>query len=164
MLRTLLAERFKLRVRNEAQQFQIYDLVVAADDRKLGPRLHPATETCVPIMATASASGTGRMCGVRRSGLGALAGVGSMAWLAGILSQYADVGRVVRDRTVLAGDFDIDLEFQVAPINGASEQAVGDGRPSLFTALQEQLGLKLEPAKGPVDVLVIDHVERPTPD
>jgi len=155
MLRGLLAERFKLAVHTESRQLPMYDLVVAADDGRLGPRLRRPADTCIPIMAMQVTPDISRMCGVRRWGLGVLGGVGSMGWLAGILSQNPAVARVVRDRTGLAGDFDFDLEFQV------NEQAGGDLRPSLFTSLREQLGLKLVPTKGPVDVLVIDHAEKP---
>ena len=65
------------------------------------------------------------------------------------------VERVVVDRTGLQGSYDIDIDW-------AAE--AGSDKPSIFTAVQEQLGLKLESTKGPVDVFVIDHVERPIPD
>jgi uncharacterized protein (TIGR03435 family) len=81
------------------------------------------------------------------------------------------VGRTVVDKTGLSGRFDFDLEFapdqlpQGPPLPGApSPPPIDPNGPSIFTALQEQLGLKLESARGPVEVLVIDHVERPTPD
>ena len=79
-----------------------------------------------------------------------------MAQLAAVLSGPAN--RVVRDRTGLNGAFDLTLDYT------PDELAVGAGSISLFTALQEQLGLKLESTRGPVEVLVIDHVEPPTPD
>ena len=85
--------------------------------------------------------------------------------LAGTLS--GNVGRVVLDRTGLTGDFDVELQWTPdrVPLAGdASNPAPSPDGPSIFTALQEQLGLKLESTKGPVDVLVIDHVEQPTPD
>ena len=93
-----------------------------------------------------------------------------MASLSDILPVYA--GRMVVDRTGLTGGYDYDLRFSGAPIPGVGPgggfpiQPAGpadpDG-PSIFTALQEQLGLKLEAQTGPVEVLVIDHVEQPTP-
>jgi uncharacterized protein (TIGR03435 family) len=70
----------------------------------------------------------------------------------------ASVNRVVVDRTGLQGSFDISLEYS------PDELSADPGGGSIFTALQEQLGLKLEPTRGPVDVLIIDHVEQPTPD
>jgi len=80
-----------------------------------------------------------------------------MERLAGALS--GPVNRTVRDHTGLKGNFDVALEWTPDDLTPNGPSAV-----SIFTALQEQLGLKLEPTRGPVDVLVIDHVERPTPD
>jgi uncharacterized protein (TIGR03435 family) len=79
----------------------------------------------------------------------------------GLASQ---VGRIVIDRTGLAGRFDLDLEFSPNNRLQASPDAAdasSDGGASIFTALQEQLGLKLQPEKGPVEVLVVDHAEKP---
>ena len=77
-------------------------------------------------------------------------------------------GRPVVDRTGLVGSFDLDLTWtpEVTPSGppGASVAATDPNGPSLFTAIQEQLGLKLEATTGPVEVLVIDAAERPTPD
>ena len=91
--------------------------------------------------------------------------------LAGFLPEYA--GRMVLDRTGLTGAFDLEFRFDASrPIPGAGAgggfpiQPGGPAdpdAPSIFTALEEQLGLKLEPQTGPVEVLVIDHVEQPTP-
>jgi len=75
--------------------------------------------------------------------------------LAGTLSGV--VGRVVIDKTGLTGVYDVDLTWA-----WHDEPGSGDNGPSIFTALQEQLGLKLEPAKAPIDVVVIDHIERPS--
>jgi uncharacterized protein (TIGR03435 family) len=87
------------------------------------------------------------------------------------LSRLADmlssrVERPVQDRTGLAGNFDLDLQWRPEPgKEGPLDAGLPDSLPtSIFTALQEQLGLKLESTKGAVDVLVIDHVERPTED
>jgi uncharacterized protein (TIGR03435 family) len=94
-----------------------------------------------------------------------------MAVLAGRLSEQ--LGRPVIDRTDLKGGFDFALEWTPAPGEGSAESIglppraepppAGDSNgPSIFTALQDQLGLKLEPQKGPVDMIIIDHVERPS--
>jgi uncharacterized protein (TIGR03435 family) len=90
------------------------------------------------------------------------AGGTSMAALARLLA--VPVGRLVLDRTGLYGGFDFDLEFTAdpaAPAGGAGAPASADA-PSIFTALEEQLGLRLEAARAPVEVLVIDRIERPT--
>ena len=90
-----------------------------------------------------------------------------MSSLAGLVSSYA--GRIVVDKSGLAGEFDLVLQF--APSGGPSTNPAGNAvpvaleeGPSVFTALQEQLGLKLESQRGPVEYLVIDSVEQPTPD
>ena len=93
-----------------------------------------------------------------------------MAQLARALSSYGLIKRPVLDRTALPGVFDFQIEFAPAFAQGSSDDVPPipsgqtDSRPSLFTALQEQLGLKLESTKAPVDILVIDHIEKPTPD
>ena len=89
-----------------------------------------------------------------------------METVAGDLLSW--INRTVEDQTGLAGYFDVDLEWtpREFPVDGAfaNDRPTDTGGPSLFTALQEQLGLKLESARGPVEVLIIDSVERPTPD
>ena len=77
-----------------------------------------------------------------------------IATLCGLMGPSA--GRVIVDATGLTGNWDLDLTF-VNPVQGADSEG-----PSLFTALQEQLGLKLEPGRAPVEVVVIDRIERPT--
>jgi uncharacterized protein (TIGR03435 family) len=91
--------------------------------------------------------------------------VRKMDMFAGALARQ--VGRPVIDRTGLAGNYEFNMEWTpgltAAPTtDGASAAATPDDSVSLFTALEEQLGLKLQSSKGPVEVLVIDHVERPT--
>ncbi len=82
----------------------------------------------------------------------------TLAYFAQLLSYVPDVQRIVRDRTNLDGQFDLDIDF--SPVaNAVDAQA-----PAIFTALKEQLGLELRAATGPVDVVVIDSVEPPTPD
>ena len=97
-----------------------------------------------------------------------MAGGMSVAQLTPMLSQFTQ--RIVVDRTGLTGSFDIDSDVYARaaaarpPSAGAPPLTIDPNGPSLFTALQEQLGLKLESERAPVEVLVIDHVERPTPD
>lgn len=172
MLRALLAERFRLTVHHETRQLPIYELVVARSDGTLGPQLRETTVDCVAAVAArgnAPPRPDGPFCGTR-GGVGRLMlGSVTMSMLATVLSR--SVNRTVVDRTGLAGKFDGSLEWtpdqmSTPPPGGAPPGGLppppADG-PSIFTAVQEQLGLKLESARGPVDVLVIDHVERPTP-
>lgn len=157
MLRGLLEERFKLALHRETRQLPVFEMVLAAGTPQMNPRFRRTTTECVSFMAR-SASVAGPGCGFRRFD-GGLAGSGiTMAVLAGVLSQQPEIDRVVIDRTSLAGEFDLNLEYQ--PFATATDTS-GAAGPSLFTALQEQLGLKLQSTRGPVEVRVIDHAEQP---
>jgi uncharacterized protein (TIGR03435 family) len=138
MIQALLADRFHLVVHRETRQLPIYALVVG----KGGPRLQAADTDVGPPKSM-----LGQMV-VRRM---------SMTTLGNILAF--DLKRPVRDETGLNGEFAFKLEW--TPGLGESD-AGPSSRPSLFTAVQEQLGLKLESTKGPIEVLVIDHVEKPS--
>jgi len=167
-VKQLLADRFGLRVHNEKQELAIYALVVASPDGRLGPAIQRVeVDRCPQAAAEAAArarSGQPRppVAPGQRPGCGLFYNPGSLRGgsiglgpLVGRLSPI--VGRVVTDRTSLTGQFDFDLTW-------APEAGPDASGPSIFTALQEQLGLKLESTRGPVDVLVIDHVEPPAPD
>lgn len=135
MLQSLLADRFKVAVHRETRMLPVYELVVG----KNGPKL------------TAAKSG-GRSS--TNSNNGNVTGTNvSMAELAHQLSRTSAVGRPVFDKTGIEGSYDFTYEY--APDDNDSA-----GRPSIFTALQQKLGLKLEAAKGPVEVVVIDHAEK----
>jgi uncharacterized protein (TIGR03435 family) len=165
MLQGLLAERFRVIVHKEMRELPIYALVVARSDGKLGPQLFKSEIDCTdatgkkqPPSAISQARDV-EPCGTNAntSNNSATLRGGSigMPSLAATLSTFAN--RVVVDRTGLAGGFDLILTWtpnQTSDTSGAS----------LFTALQEQLGLRLESARGPVEVVVVDRVERPTPD
>jgi uncharacterized protein (TIGR03435 family) len=162
-VRSLLEERCMLVTHYEQREMPLYALVVVRRDGSLGPRLRRRTTPCVP---TETLNGppvkrTDR-CGGRAQP-GVLQGNGgtidNIAY--GIAQFVPDVDRVVVDRTGLIGFFDFDLSWTPNLSPGATTR---DDSLSLFTALEEQLGLKLEPIKGAVEVLVIDHVEKPTPD
>jgi uncharacterized protein (TIGR03435 family) len=147
-LRTLLADRFRLVTHYETREVPIYALVVARRDGRLGPSLRPSTAPS----------------GVRITA-GLFKGSVPLAMLVdGVLS--AATQRPVVDRTGLTAKFyDIELHWTPdAPSGSPTGDAPPPDAPSIFTAVQEQLGLRLESTKGPVDVLVIDHVERPTED
>jgi len=174
-MRTLLAERFKLAVHRETRQMDIYELVLARPDGKLGPALKPTTQDCAAMMAAARggpppgpAPGPNSpvVCGMRGLPGRLVAGAMPMAQLASNLS--GQVQRIVVDRTGLSGGWDFEITFAPErPLNpppGVEFPAADPNAPSLFTAMQEQLGLKLQSAKGPVDVLVVERVEQPISD
>jgi len=171
MLRTLLADRFKLAIRRETRELPQYALVRVKPDGPLGARLRPAAADCAAIMAAAQ-KGTPPprsdriLCG-SRGGPGTLA-IGGMTMDQIASGFWTRLGRVVINRTELQGTFDLDLDFAPEPPAGAPtpslDAAPPADSPSIFTAVQEQLGLKLESTRGPVKVLVVDRVERPTED
>ena len=164
-LRRLLADRFRLVAHTETRELPIYELVMARADQRLGPRLSPAKIDCVALME-AYGRGTGPMpppsdCGgSREPGRVWMRGVIIPNFARAILVGWTD--RIVQDRTGLRGGYDLDLEFTPNSGIASTTPATGAESVSLFTALEEQLGLKLRPARASVAVLVIDRVERPT--
>jgi len=175
MMRVLLADRFKLTIRHETRRLSIYELVVARKDGRLGPQLRQAPVDCEALERSnqrppVQIDGQPTCGGSLRGGNLALNGW-SMSRLAVNLQTWVD--RMVVDRTELHGGFNLKLEWQLDQrpqydaIGGPArpvEIPVERTGPSIFSAIEEQLGLKLQPATGPVDVLVIQHVEKPTPD
>jgi len=179
-MRTLLAERFKLLLRSETKEMPIYALVLARSGGRLGPQLHRSTTNCAAIAGAAGGRGgppappslgEPMQCGMRVLPGSLSAGGLPLSRLTQFLSSSSQ--RIVMDRTGLTGNFDLNLVWTP----DQTPQGRGDltpgalplppidpNGPSLFTALQEQLGLKLESTRGPVEVLVIDHAERPTED
>ena len=172
MLRSLLAERFKLVAHTETREVPVYSLSLARADRRLGPKLRETDAKCAQESRNyfpTAAPGFPPPCGDFRLGARTLTARGmTMTALAKLLRDR--VGRPVLDRTGLTSSYDLeidwssDLGLKQAPrdASGASE-LTSDGL-SLFTAMQEQLGLRLEATRGPVDVLVIDRVDPPTSD
>jgi len=163
MLRALLRERFRLRAHAETRSMPAFALRVARRDRRLGQQLRESTSDCSANgRAQAGQSDSDTWCGIRATG-GVITGRSvSSAQLAGNLSGYPTIDRFVADRTGLTGRYDFRLEYSPAVVGGGD--AAANPGPSLFTALTEQLGLRLQPEKAVLPVLVIDHVERPTPD
>ena len=149
MLRTLLEDRFTLRARVERQEQDIYALVVARADGRLGPQIEPVSYVCGEAGAPVCGFAASRE-GVRATGM-------PVSRLATLITVSA--GRLIEDRTGLRGNYEYRLVYR--PETGRPPDP-GDERPNVFTALQEQLGLKLEPARGVVNVLIVDHIERPT--
>jgi uncharacterized protein (TIGR03435 family) len=171
MLRALLADRFKLAVHTEPREMAIYALVLARGDRRLGPKLVASDPKCAAEAKTYFPKpGFPVPCGDFRMGAREVTARGvSMASLGKMLSGRA--GRPVVDRTGLEGVFDLEMKWATeagllpGPPDraGANDPAFTDGA-SIFTALQEQLGLRLDATRGPVDVIVVDRIEPPTPD
>ena len=167
MLRTLLAERFKLAVHNETRERPVYALVLARPDRRLGSQLEKVTIDCATAKGPASCSSSVGPGFMRLRGR-------TMAQFADSLSMLTMTGggslnRLIVDRTGLEGQYSLTLKFTPENIPPAGPAPPGfpqvdPNGPSVFTALQEQLGLKLDSQRAPVEVLVIDRLERPTPD
>jgi uncharacterized protein (TIGR03435 family) len=192
MLRALLADRFKLATHSDTRDLPIYALVLARADGKFGPQLQKAIVECNagpraggnavrgpgpngPAQGPPPGSpqggppqADGRVsCGIR-------VGPGSMSVGGSPMSQFASslamwVGRVVVDKTGLSGAYDFNLtwtpdQMPQRPPGAPDAPAIDPNGPSIFTAVQEQLGLKLDSQRGPVSVLVIDHAEHPVVD
>jgi len=156
-LRTLLRDRFRLRVHTDTRNMPAFALVLAKRDRKPGPQFRESTIDCPPA-GSATNSDPDRSCGIRATG-GVIIGRGvPMGQLAGYLSGNPVVDRHVTDRTGITGRYDFRLEYSPAFLEP------GGTGPSLFTALTEQLGLTLQAETVRLPVLVIDSVEKPTPD
>jgi uncharacterized protein (TIGR03435 family) len=149
-LQTLLRDRFNLTIHRETKELPVYELTVA----KGGPKLQ--SPNCLQREPGDFTIAPGRYCGLVGGSMasGRLQASGTtMANLARSLSHM--LSRMVVDRTGITGEFDLRLTF--AP----DKPDVPDLAPDIFIAMQEQLGLKLESTKGPVELLVIDHVEKP---
>jgi uncharacterized protein (TIGR03435 family) len=170
MVRKLLKDRFSLALHRETREFPIFELAVSKNSLKLQP-LKEGSCVAVDPNNPVPAPGKTHMdyCGYGGIGRGMLeASSTTMTELATSLSWLLD--RTVVDRTGITGTFRIHLTFVPdqatpsqpgVPSDPGSVNVPADG-PNIFTALQEQLGLRLDSSKGPVEVLVIDQVTRPT--
>lgn len=158
-LQALLEDRFKMVTHWENRELPVYALVLVADG-KLGPNLKVHGGDCDRARSGESPKpGSALNCGTRMNATPTGAKVtGSGIRMETFARNLAGAtGRYVVDKTGLSGSYDLDLEF-------IPEQSADTTGPSLFTAMQEQLGLKLDSQRAPVEVLVIDRLERPTPD
>jgi uncharacterized protein (TIGR03435 family) len=156
MIRSLLADRFKFAAHAEMRELPVYSLVLAQADGRLGPGLRRTNIDCATVGASQPSGGAPRV-----APCSAIGGPGRLHATAVRINQLignisSDLQRLVIDKTGLVGSFDIDLDW--------ARNEADTTKPSIFTAVQEQLGLKLESSRAPTEVLVIDHVERPTPD
>jgi uncharacterized protein (TIGR03435 family) len=148
MIRSLLEDRFKLRAHIERQEQPVWEMVLARSNGALGPDLKPYKGACGP--------GAVPPCGVSAS-REAVRGIGvPIERIAGFFTSSVD-GRRVFDKTGLTGLYEFRLVYRPPDVSRPD-----DNRPTLFTALEEQLGLKLVAARGVVDVLIVDHIARPT--
>jgi uncharacterized protein (TIGR03435 family) len=155
MLRALLADRFHLQIRSEQKELPVYALVVAPG----GPKMTKNTDE--PYTMTNRTNGVVRAMGQAKWGFTKT----TMSQLAADLSGQvaaADLERQVIDKTNLSGEYDFILKWLTAANEMKAAADPKFGGPSIFTAIQEQLGLKLQPDKAPVEVMVIDHLEQPS--
>lgn len=186
MMRAMLADRLKLKAHIESREVPAFALVLGRGDGKLGPQLKPAEVDCAAraaalrVTADAARAGGGfgpaptpfvppapgspvPPCSMRMTG-NRMEGDVTMASLASMLRPMT--GRFTIDKTGLVGYYKMVLEADRGPLSGGAGPDVAattpGSAPSIFTALQEQLGLKLESTRAQVEVLVIDHIERPS--
>lgn len=141
MLQSMLADRCQLKVHRETRELPVYDLVIA----KGGLKMNEAA----PDKGSGGSMGPGMMKAHAQSTDSLVSAFSGM------------VGRMIVDKTGL-GDKKFDFELKWTPDDRRAADNGADAGPSIFTALEEQLGLKLVPARGPVEVIVIDHIERPS--
>ncbi|HEX5227329.1 MAG TPA: TIGR03435 family protein [Bryobacteraceae bacterium] len=167
MLQALFEDRFQLKYHRETKEMPVFALVVSKPGK-----LHEAEGDCKPPQRPKPDDPPAVRCGSAIISVGRIVGRSvTAASFADIVSRVTD--RLVLDKTNLTGKYDINLEFtrdrarvlpagDAAPTGIQSPQAPDPGGPTIFTALQEQLGLKLDSQKAPVDVIIIDHIERPS--
>jgi len=164
MLQSLLEDRFQLKLRRETKEVPICTLVVGEG----GPKIKWSADQTSPEVNGPASPGAGPNHGAIQLGAGSLIGnAATMALFTKFLSQR--LGRALIDKTNLTGRYDIQLrwspevgEVPFDPGGRILRMATDSSEPSIFTAIQDQLGLKLESARTPIDMLVIDHAERPS--
>jgi bla regulator protein blaR1 len=184
MVQGLLEERFQLTVHKETRDMPVYALVMANADRRLGPSLRRSTVDCAALIAAARGGGSrppappaGELPPCSSSVAPGTIVVRSqtMAEIATALSRLTNtgssLGRLIVDRTGLEGYYDVDLHFTPDRMPNFGPAGPPPGLPaidpdaaSIYAAMREQLGLKLDSQRAPVDVIVVDRVEKPTAD
>jgi uncharacterized protein (TIGR03435 family) len=151
IVRKLLADRFKLVLHHGQKELPVYGIVAA----KGGPKMTPTTAEAVATNTATVGFRDGEMM-VKNA---------SMSEFASLMQRYVGLDRPIVDHTGISGKYDFKLSWapDSSQMNGSPSAATaGDARPDLFTAIQEELGLKLQPLKEPADVVVIDGVEQPS--
>jgi uncharacterized protein (TIGR03435 family) len=141
MLQSILADRCQFKAHQETRELPVYDLVIAKNGLKM--KESPADEHTTEYMTDETMTAH------------------AMAIDSIVLGFSSELGRMIIDKTGLTGK-KFDFELKWAPDDRRDAANAADAAPSLFTALEEQLGLKLVPSKAPVEVLVIDHMEKPS--
>jgi uncharacterized protein (TIGR03435 family) len=164
MLRALLEDRFLLKTHMETESIDVFALVPARSDGTLGPKVENWNGTCQSGTPPTEDDPKTPRCavGFRPPGI-FLEGVTMFAVAEMLSTQRQTLGRIVEDRTGLTDRYKMELEFQFAsarPVDPATLPE--DPGPSIFTALREQWGLKLEPSKGLLEVVFVDSAEPPT--
>jgi uncharacterized protein (TIGR03435 family) len=164
MMRALLEDRFGLKIHSEIRELPVYALTAARSGAKLTPS-KPGSCVAIDVKSVLQAPPSPNYCGRFEMKRGAVwiadaKGMTVAEFAARVFRDALD--RPVIDRTRIAGLFDIHLEFSDLETSAGQNGDADNAAPSIFTAVQEQLGLKLSPDKGPVEVLVIDHVEKPS--
>ncbi len=181
MLKAMLADRFKLLVHVEDREYATYDLVLAHEDGRLGPGLKRIETDCAAVIAERGAARTAALAAgvpppdVPRPGptgplppcflrnyAGRVDGQVGLDDLATMLN-FATRPAMVVNKTGLSGSYEIAMEFDPTPVqSGPAVTPPAGEKPSVFTALQEQLGLKLVPSRTARPTVIVDRVERPT--
>jgi uncharacterized protein (TIGR03435 family) len=173
MWQALFADRMKLVAHVEQRQRDGYAMVLAREDGRLGPQIRPSTLDCSAAARGGRPSGPPppdtdflNFCGARLGRDGLTTGSVSMDGLAAQLGGIVGMGRrvVVTNRTGVEGNFAVQLNYRLQPLSAGpdAQPDTPDDTADVFTAIVEQLGLKLQPEKSTVSVLVVDHIERPT--
>jgi uncharacterized protein (TIGR03435 family) len=175
MLRNLLVDRFNLRTHIERREIPIFEMVLIRSDGRLGPSARSTNVNCAE-RAGGPSGGVPAAAGVplERPPCGLMLRPGVLTAGAMTMGEFAralapQVNRFVLDRTGITGFFDFDVQFTPdkttpAPPGAPPPPSIDPAGPSFFTALQEQLGVRLNATRGVVEVLVIDAISRPTPD
>lgn len=150
MVRALLADRFRMKSHFEMREHTVYLMTPSRADKRLGSGLKPRPE-CEGAATPCQSGGNGRQDAI------ALRAVTLKQLAEGMISAVRR--ELVLDETGIPGLFDVDMSFRPETSTDPA-----DARPAFVTAMQEQLGLKLEPTRRQIEVLVIDSIDRPTPD
>lgn len=159
-VRAALVERFHLRAHMETRQERVYELRFERSDHRLGPSLRQRDDCSQVPPPGALPCGTGFnafTAGVVRFGGITIERLGTFVF-------SNDLNQLVLDRTGLPGMYDVDLQWKASRPEDTGNDPAAELRPEFFTAVREQLGLKLEPARAPVGVVIVDHAEPPGAD